>query len=204
VTPRQAAAELDAILADIAATFDRDGDRQYRLEDTESRLAALARQLRTDVSDRAGDDASPMTGALMPGQCLAQMDARRDGPHAEEHTVAAAWLASEAVRYLNYATGSHAPAGLPYPATVYSVTGALGEAASRLPQLCSQLAAWLDAERRAGQLADDHGGPVAPLTDRARFHLDQAAMYAAALGRALDSAQAATATLHATDQGSPQ
>jgi hypothetical protein len=138
---------------------------------------------------------------MTPAQLTEALTARLDGPHDEEHTIAAAWLASEAVRYLNYATGSHAPAGLPYPATVYSVTGALGEAAGRLPQLCGQLAAWLDAERRAGRLADDHGGPVAPLTDRARFHLDQAAMYAAALGRALDSAQAATATLHATDPG---
>jgi hypothetical protein len=139
--------------------------------------------------------------ALTPGQLTDRLTAGLDGPHADEHTTGAAWLASEAVRFLNYATGSHANTGLTYPATVYTITGALTEAAGRLPQLFGQLTAWLDRECAAGRLGDDCGGPVAPLTDRARYHLDQAARHAAALGDALAEAQSALATVHGTPGG---
>jgi len=135
---------------------------------------------------------------MTPAQLAAALTARLDGPHGDEHTTAAAWLASEAIRYLNYATGPHAAAGLTWPATVYTVAGALAEAAGRLPQACGQLAAWLDAEHAAGRLGDDHGGPAGVLTDKARYHLDQAARHAAQLAAALTGAQSAVATVHAT------
>jgi hypothetical protein len=195
MTPREAATELDAILADIAATFKRDGDRQYQLEDTESRLAALAGRLRA-TADTPGHPA-----AAAPRQLVDGLDGRLNGPHADEHTTGAAWLASEAIRYLNYATGSHAGQGLTYPATVYTITGSLAEAAGRLPQLFGQLTGWLDGECATGRLGDDHGGPVAPLTDRARHHLDQAARHAAALGQELAAAQTALATVHGRRTG---
>jgi hypothetical protein len=132
---------------------------------------------------------------MTPDQLADQLTAALDGPHADERTAGTAWLAAEAVRFLNYATGSHAEQGLTYPATVYTVTGALSQAAGRLPQLCGQLARWLDAEHAAGRLADDHGGPVCVLTDRARGHLDQAARHADALSRALADVQSAIATV---------
>jgi len=196
MTPREAAAELDAILAGINATLDSEtSDRQYQLEDTESRLTALARQL------RATAEAPGHPAAAAPRQLVDGLTSRLDGPHADEHTTGAAWLASEAIRYLNYATGSHAGQGLTYPATIYTITGALAEAAGRLPQLLGQLTGWLDGECATGRLGDDHGGPVAPLTDRARYHLDQAARHAAALGQALAAAQSALASVHGRGTG---
>jgi hypothetical protein len=186
MTPAQVAADLEAIVSSIEHTFDRDGDRQYRLEQVHARLAGLATELRTSGS---------------PGELAAAVTAGLDGPHADQHTTGAAELAAEAARFLNYATGPHASAGLTHPATVYSVTARLAQAAARLPQLCGQLTRWLDAENAAGRLGDDHGGPVAVLADRARFHLDTAAAHATALHTALAGAQAAVATVHQTTGG---
>ncbi|HEY3957980.1 MAG TPA: hypothetical protein VGM53_31840 [Streptosporangiaceae bacterium] len=138
---------------------------------------------------------------MTPGQLADQLTAGLDGPHADEHTTAAAGLASEAIRFLNYATGPHSDAGLTRPATVYRVTSSLAEAAGRLPQMFAQFTGWLDAECAAGRLGDDHGGPVTVLTDRARCHLDQAARHAAALSDALAAAQSALATVHGTPEG---
>lgn len=191
MTPQEAAAELDAILTEINTSLDSEhADRQYQLEATESQLADLAHQLHASV-DRPGRPA-----ALTPGQLADALTAGLDGPHADEHTTGAAGLAAEAVRFLNYATGPHAGQGLTYPATVYSTAGYLAVAAERLPQLFGQLTGWLDGECTAGRLGDDHGGPVAPLTDRARYHLDQAARHATALSEALAAVQSALATVH--------
>lgn len=136
---------------------------------------------------------------MTPARLTEALIGRLDGPHADEHTTAAGWLATDAIRFLNYATGPHASAGLTNPVTVYAVTGSLARAAASLPQLCGQLTGWLDAEQAAGRLGDDCGGPVAVLTDRARFHLDAAARHATALGQALAGAQSALATVHPTD-----
>jgi hypothetical protein len=137
-----------------------------------------------------------MTLRMSPAELADRLTALLDGLHDDERTTGAAHLAAEAIRFLNYATGSHAGQGLTYPATVYSVAASLAEAARRLPPLCGQLASWLDAEHAAGRLADDHGGPVCVLTDRARGHLDQAARHADALSRALADVQSAIATVH--------
>lgn len=196
MTPHEAAAELDALVAGIDATLNSEtADRQYQLEDTHTRLAVLARQLRATAATPGH------LAAETPRQLVDGLTGLLDGPHADEHTTGAAWLASEAIRYLNYATGSHADQGLTYPATVYTITGSLAEATGRLPQLCGQLTRWLDSECTAGHLADDHGGPVAPLTDRTRHHLDQAARHASALGAALSAAQSAVASVHGTRTG---
>jgi hypothetical protein len=189
MTPAQVAADLEAIVSTIEHTFDRDGDRQYCLEQVQARLAELAAKLRTGSA---------------PHEMAEELTAGLDGPHADEHTTGAAELAAEAIRFLNYATGPHASGGLTYPATVYSVTASLAVAAARLPQLCDQLTRWLDAENAAGRLGDDHGGPVAVLADRARFHLDSAAGHATALHAALAGAQAAVATVHQTTGGPTQ
>ena len=138
---------------------------------------------------------------MPPGQLADLLTAGLDGPHADQRTAAAAGLASEAIRFLNYATGPHARTGLTQPATAYRITGSLAEAAARLPQLCHQLTGWLDAACAAGRLGDDHGGPVTVLTDRARHHIEQAARHADALSDALNDAQSALATVHGTPGG---
>ena len=77
---------------------------------------------------------------MAPDLMTGELAARMDGPHADEDTAAAARLASEAVRFLNYATGSHAGAGLTLPGTAYTVAGELALAVSRLGQLTGRAA----------------------------------------------------------------
>lgn len=68
---------------------------------------------------RPRDPITEASSIMTPDQLADQLTGRLDGPHADEHTTGAARLAAEAVRFLNYATGFHAPEGLTYPATVY-------------------------------------------------------------------------------------
>jgi hypothetical protein len=190
MTPAQLAAELETIVAAINTTLDSEtADRQYALEATETRLAGLAARLLAATGDTPA-------AALAPGQLADRLTAGLNGPYTDDDTTGAAGLAAEAVRFLNYATGLHAGQGLTKPAAVYSVTGNLAVAAERMPQLFGQLTRWLDAEHAAARLGDDHGGPVGPLADRARFHLDHAAWHASALSEELAATQVALATVH--------
>jgi len=136
---------------------------------------------------------------MTPDRITRELTARLDGPHGDEHTAAAAWLAAESVRFLNYATGSHAGAGLTYPATAYAVTGALGTAAGRMDQLASQLCGFLDRELAAGRLGEDQGRDPAGYVTRARGFLAAAGTAAGALSAALNSAQAEIGSLHHKD-----
>lgn len=103
-----------------------------------------------------------------------ELGCRLDGPHDDDQTAAAAEVCSEAVRFLNYATGAHSPAGLGYPATVYMVAADLSLAASRMQQLFAQLTAWLAAEESAGHLGTDDNGPVADVVTAACANLADA------------------------------
>jgi hypothetical protein len=131
-----------------------------------------------------------------PDQLAGELTRGLDGPHADESTTGAACLAYEAVRFLNYATGSHSGSGLTEPATVYAVAASLSAVAYGLPQMCRQLAAWLDAEHAAGRLADDENRPVADLINQAWLHLSQATRAAGSLGDALAQAQSVLSGLH--------
>jgi predicted DNA-binding transcriptional regulator AlpA len=133
---------------------------------------------------------------MIPGQMASELIRGLDGPHADEHTSAAADLAAETIRYLNYATGPHAGTGVTEPVTVHAVLGGLATTVTRLPQIFGQLAGWLDREQSAGHLADDCGGPVAVLIDRTRKDLDDAVYYASELARVLSAAQSSTGHLH--------
>ena len=133
---------------------------------------------------------------MMPDQLAGELTARLNGPHSDDATAGAARLAAEATRFLNYATGPHAWAGLNDPATVDRITGNLAQAAYRLPQLCGQLGDYLAREFAAGQLADDYGRLPYLVVGQARHDLDTAARLADALGKALASAQSAVAGLH--------
>ena len=126
---------------------------------------------------------------MTPKRLTVELDARLDGPHDDDHTAATADLAAEAIRFLNYATGSHAPAGLVYPATAYAVTGNLALAASRMPQLFDQLREWLGEQLRAGMLGTDAGHPADPAISAAWHHLTVAANHASKLARALEDVQ---------------
>jgi hypothetical protein len=133
---------------------------------------------------------------MTPDQLAAELARGLDGPHADEHTAGAAKVAAQAVRFLNYATGSHSAEGLTYPATVYTIAGSLSAAARGLPQLCDQLTAWLYAQEAAGHLANDDrtapGITVALAADR----LDRAAQLAGRLGDELAALQSVISGLN--------
>jgi hypothetical protein len=133
---------------------------------------------------------------MTPKRLGRELEARLDGPHADEHTAATADLAAEAIRYLNYATGSHAHAGLAYPSTVYDIAGRLGVAADRMPQLFAQLADWLDAEESAGRLGTGNGNSVACTVTAARVHLINAIRAANTLAADLHALQNAISGLN--------
>lgn len=118
------------------------------------------------------------------------LELRPDGPHSAAYTTQVAWGFAEAVRVLNYATGSHAYAGLPAPATAYDVLGATKIAAARLPQLFNQLGQYLHQQLAAGRLADHVRRPAVSV-ETALMALDHAVMAAGDLGRQLERAQAA-------------
>jgi hypothetical protein len=124
---------------------------------------------------------------MTPKRLARELTARLDGPHADEHTAAAADLCAEAVRFLNYATGSHSPAGLVYPSTVYMIAADLSSAAYRMPQLFGQLADWLAREDAAGMLGTDDGRPAADVVAAARVNLASATVAAERLSAYLDA-----------------
>jgi hypothetical protein len=95
-------------------------------------------------------------GTHPPGRLLHHLETAAGGPHAPDATIAAAWLAAEAIRYLNCA--SRSDEGVEFTSTLYTVAGALSLAASRIPQLASQMRAWLNAN--SGHLLNDDGAPV--------------------------------------------
>jgi hypothetical protein len=114
------------------------------------------------------------------------------GPHDAEQTIAAAWLAAETVRYLNYATSSDQ--GVEFASTLYSVAGALSIAAGRIPQLIAQIRTWLEVN--SGRLHND-GTAVSDTLDAAGASSRSAADAAALLALHLGELQAAL-TLTAT------
>jgi hypothetical protein len=126
---------------------------------------------------------------MTPKQLSAELEGGLDGPHADEHTVWAADLAAEAIRFLNYATGSHSPEGLTGPATVYTLAADLSSAAWRMRQLFAQLGGWLAAEEAAGRLGTDDGSPVADTVDAARMNLSNASTAANRLSACLAALQ---------------
>ena len=104
-----------------------------------------------------------------------------------QDAVTLARTAAEALRGLNYAIRH--PAGLAQPAAAYDILGALSLAASRLPQLLTQITGYLDQGLAAGQLGHDLGEDPAHAIDAAAVFLDDARGSAAALAGDLDAAQ---------------
>jgi hypothetical protein len=126
---------------------------------------------------------------MTPKQLTGEIQRRLDGPHDDDHTAAAADLAAECIRFLNYATGSHSPAGMVYPSTAYLIAADLSSAAHRMVQLFGQLADWLAREDAAGMLGTDDGRPTADVVAIARMHLFDAASRADRLSACLAGVQ---------------
>ena len=134
---------------------------------------------------------------MTPQEIAARLPELTGGPHDDDTITALAQITAEAVRALNHAT--FPSAGPSEPATANRVLGELATAAHRLPQLCSQLARWLDTENTAGRLAHDSGSLPDALY-RVLARLDEATRWAALLGGALNEAQQATAGLYRPGQ----
>ena len=99
---------------------------------------------------------------------------------------ALACAAAGAIRSLNHATRD--PASLGQPSAAYELTGALTAAAARLPQLLTQITAYLNHSLACGRLGHDLGEDPALAVGDAVIFLGDAAMSAAALAGDLDAA----------------
>src|SRR6266702_4731690 len=94
-----------------------------------------------------------------------------------DDTLLLARTAAEAIRGLNWLTGSEA--GLGQPSAAYDVIGALALAASRLHQALAQITGWLDRALAAGRLGHDLGEDPAEAIDAAGIFLGDAGLSAA-------------------------
>jgi hypothetical protein len=101
--------------------------------------------------------------------------------------IALAHAAAEAIRDLNHATRHHD--SLAQPGDAYELIGALFLTASRLPQLISQIGAYLNHALAGGRLGHDLGADPAPAVDGAVIFLGDARTSAGALAGDLDAAQ---------------
>ena len=113
-----------------------------------------------------------------------------------DDTVTLARTAAEAIRGLNWTTNS--AAGLDQPSTAYDIIGALSLAASRLPQLITQITRYLDQAASAGRLGHDFGEDPATAVEATVIFLDDARLSAAALSGDLDAAWQQLAPISAT------
>jgi hypothetical protein len=130
-------------------------------------------------------------------ELAATLEARLNGPHADEDTAAIARLAAEAVRYLNYATmASPGLRGFEWPVTGYRVAGNLSGAAHGMPQLFEQITRRLAEQHAGGLLAVDGGGDVAEVIAAATARLEEAARLASRLGYELGSLQSVLSGLN--------
>lgn len=111
-------------------------------------------------------------------------------------TVTLARAAAEAIRGLNWVT--RCDAGLDQPSVAYDVTGALMLAASRLPQLITQITSYLDRALAAGRLGHDRGEDPATAVEATAIFLGDARLSAAALAGDLDAAQQQLALVNGT------
>jgi hypothetical protein len=104
-----------------------------------------------------------------------------------DDTITLARTAAEAIRGLNWTT--NCDAGLDQPSVAYDLAGALSLAASRLPQLITQITRYLDRALAAGRLGHDLGDDPAHAVSATAIFLDDARLSAAALAADLGEAQ---------------
>ena len=104
--------------------------------------------------------------------------------------------AAEAIRGLNWTTSTHA--GLDQPSVAYDLAASLSLAASRLPQLLTQITRYLGSALAAGQLGHDLGEDPAHDIRAAAVSLHHARLSAAALATSLNQAQQQLARINGT------
>jgi hypothetical protein len=104
--------------------------------------------------------------------------------HSADHTRDVANLIGEAVRFLNYASGTYADDAMPYASVVYDVIGSLRGATGGLDQLLRQLGGRLGEMETTGLLqvrSGPHSGDPAAAVAAVHTDLMQAAADASAL-----------------------
>jgi hypothetical protein len=113
-----------------------------------------------------------------------------DGPRDHEYVLEVAEALAESVRVLNHLTRDHG--SIRYPSEADVVIRHLAAAASRWPQLLSQIGGWLAAEQQAARIemarGTGHEGRPAVAVIAAGRLLDEAAGYARQVQAALDDA----------------
>jgi hypothetical protein len=115
-----------------------------------------------------------------------------------EYTHQVGDLIAEAVRVLNHATLGDAP-GLDWPADAYDLIGYLKTAAERLPQLLTQIAAFLDGWQASGQLADTTGDDPTRRASVVFLALGEASGHALQFAESLTVAHNASSYLYVKD-----
>ena len=113
-----------------------------------------------------------------------------------DDTLRLARTAAEAIRGLNWLTRHET--GLGQPSVAYDITGALMLAASRLPQLITQITGYLDRALAAGRLGHDLGEDPSFAVEAAAVFLGDARGSAATLAGDLDAAQQQLAPVNGT------
>jgi hypothetical protein len=113
-----------------------------------------------------------------------------------DDTLRLARTAAEAVRGLNWLT--RCDTGLDQPSVAYGIIAALALAASRLPQLLTQIELWLDRALAAGRLGHDFGEDLASAISATGIFLGDARASAAALAGDLTEAQQQLAPVNGT------
>ena len=113
---------------------------------------------------------------------------RTDGPHSPQYRAEVEDALAECARVLCYATRESA-GGLVSPADADRLLDALCAAAGMLPQLLTQVSAFLAVKAASGRLGDDSGRDPEVLADAAALHLEVASARFAEATRALEKAQ---------------
>jgi len=103
--------------------------------------------------------------------------------------------AAESIRAINHLT----PGALGYPGDLYEVIAGLTVMAQRLPQLLSQLSAWLEAEHAAGRIAHDTRQAPEQYVQDVNGSLVLAAVSARTVAKALSTAHNACSGLKVAD-----
>jgi len=122
-----------------------------------------------------------------------------EGPCDPLYVLEVAEAIAEAVKVLNHLTRHHEALGEPSDAD--RVIRELSSAVARLPQLTSQIAAWIRTEHAAGTitLAGDYENPDASILAAAYFLEKPAAMMAGLLQAEFDNASAITSDMEVQD-----
>ena len=129
------------------------------------------------------------------------IDLNTDGPSDPKYTIEVANALALSVRVLNHLTRHHE--ALEFPADADLLIRELAVGASRLPQLLSQVGAWLDREQAAGRIevpSGEYAGNPRTAVVTAGVRLEMASAIAAALQEALEDVARVTSGLAVTDE----